>query len=336
MKRNDHLAALALLSWLLPLAAPAGEWRVKAVRPSAERLSAAFSPDGRSLALLHGKRTLAIWDPATGKQRKTTTLALGREESAEQVRYTSNGELVVLSCRYTGFKSGPGWAVQGTISACSWNISTDCRSPFVEVGYGGLAVCPKGSLLAYSEGLWEVKTGKKLRNVAIPRGLVFDIRFSPDGKTVVYQICESPAQDFSLLFVADSSTGKMLLQIGDLVPKSGRFYFEPCFSPDGKLLAFGETDRPALHLWDVAAGKVKRHIPLEESQRMIGFSPDASTLVSWDDRPNGGLHVWETATGKQRHAEKIGRGVEAVLLSPDGKTVALVSGRAVEFRRLKH
>jgi WD40 repeat protein len=284
---------------------------------------------------LDGKGTLTIWDPATGKQRKTTTLALGREESAEQVRYTLDGDLAVLLCRYKGFKSGPGWARQGTISACLWNISTGQRSSFIEVGYGGLAVCPKSSLLAYGGGLWEAKTGKKLRNVAIPDGLVYDIVFSPDGKTVVYQISEGLAQDFSLLFVVDSGTGKKLLQIGDIDPGSGRFYFGPKFSPDGKQLAFAEADQPALHLWVVGAGKVKRRIPLEVSERVVGFSPDAKTLVSWDNRADGVLRFWETETGKERHAVKVGGGVEAVLLSPDGKTVALVKGTAVEFRRLK-
>jgi WD40 repeat protein len=336
MKQNHRLLAPAVLAWLLPLAAPAGQWTVRAARPSAEKPCAAFSPDGRNLALWDGKRTLTIWDPATGKQRKTTTLALGRDESAEQVRYTPDGDLAVLLCRYKGFKSGPGWAREGTISACLWNISTGKRSPFIEVGYGGLAVCPKGALLAYRGGLWEMKTGKKLQKVALPGGLVYDILFSPDGKTVVYQISESLAQDFSLLLVVDAGTGKKRLQIGDIHPGNGRFYFGPRFSPDSKQLAFAEADRPALHLWVVAAGdQARRRIPLEVSERVVAFSPDARALISWDDRPNGVLHLWETQTGKQRHAVKVRGGIEAVLLSPDGKTVALVKGTAVEFRRLK-
>jgi WD40 repeat protein len=71
------------------------------------------------------------------------------------------------------------------------------------------------------------------------------------------------------------------------------------------------------------------------SESVVGFSPDAKTLVSWDNRANGTLRLWETQTGKQRHAVKVGGGFEAVLLSPDGKTVALLKGTAVTFRRLK-
>jgi hypothetical protein len=88
--RNNRLRALAVLAWLLPLAAPVGEWTKRAGRPSADKPSAAFSPDGRNLALLDGKGTLTIWDPATGKQRKTTTLALGCCRSTP-IRLKSNG-----------------------------------------------------------------------------------------------------------------------------------------------------------------------------------------------------------------------------------------------------
>jgi WD40 repeat protein len=329
--------ALTLLAGLSATAASAAEWTWDGVRPSARQPSAAFSPDGRALAVMDGKGAVRIFDVATGKEGKTITPALGPGEAPERVSYTNSGDLVVLLCKYKGFKSGPGTATQGTISACLWNFASGKRSPLIEIGYGGLAVCPNGEVLAYGDGLWEIATGKKLRKVALTDGLVYEVGFSQDGKTVMYQISESLAQDFSLLFLADVATGKKVLQIGEIDLDKQRdrcsFYFGAVFSADGKRVAFSEGDRLALHLWDVPGGKTLHRIPLEKSERVVGFSPDAKALVSWR-RAAGSVCVWDAATGKERHEVKLAKGVDAVLLSPSGKTVALLKGNDVEFRSL--
>ena len=335
MQRINLTHVLALLAGLSAPAAPAGQWTKDKVRPAAGEPSAAFSPDGRSLALLDGKGAVHTWDVATGKAGKKITLALGPDESAEQVRYTPAGDLGVLLCRYKGFKSGPGWFVQGKISACLWNLSSGKRSPFVEVGYGGLAVCPRGTLLAYDEGLWEIATGKKLRTVALPKGLVYEIGFSPDGKAVAYEICESLAQEGSLIFVADAATGKKLFQVGEFDWDRYRFSFVcgGVFTPDGKAMACSEPYGSSISLYEVAAGKALRKFSRAKPESVVGFLPDGRSLISWH-RPSGTVHLWESTTGKQRPAMKVGAGVETVLLSPDGKTLAVRKGKAVAFRSL--
>jgi hypothetical protein len=121
MPGNGVAQLLTLLAYLCASTPQGGHWVQRTVRPSAERPSAAFSPDGRSLAILDGHGTVRIWDVTTGKAGKKIPLALGPDESAEQVRYTPAGDLAVVLCRYKGFRSGPGWAVQGKISACLWN-----------------------------------------------------------------------------------------------------------------------------------------------------------------------------------------------------------------------
>ncbi len=329
--------ALSLLAGLYVPAILAAQWTTDGVRPSARRPSAAFSPDGRSLAVLDGKGAFRILDVATGVEIKRIAPALGVGEVLERVSYTSAGELVVLLCRYEGFKSGAGKATQGTISACRWNLTSGKRSPFIEIGYGGLAVCPKGKLLAHHDGLWDIASGKKLRKVALPDGLVYQIEFSPDGKSLAYQISESLAQDFSLLFFADVTTGKKMLQIGEIALNKGKerchFYFSPKFTADGKQLAFSEADRPALHVWDMRGNKEIHRIPLKDSERVVGFSPDSKALVSWHQAGRS-VRLWEAATGKLRHTVMVGAGVQAVLLSPDGKTLALLKGNAIAFRRL--
>jgi WD40 repeat protein len=332
----NRLLRLFTVLTLLALAGPAaGQWMQGKVRPPAKNPSAAFSRDSRSLALLDGRGTLRVWDVA-GKETKSIPLDLGPEECVEQVRYTPAGELTVLLSRYEGFKSGPGWFVQGNISTCLWNLTSGKRSPFVEIGYGGLARSPESGLLAYRDGLWELSSGKKLRKVPLPRGLVCAVEFAPDGKSVLYQISESLAQDFALLFLVDAATGKKLLQIGEIDLEKDRdkcnFFCEAKFSPDGRLLAFLQADESALHLREAAGGKALHRIPLPTSEQVVGFSPDSRTVFTWR---GDSVRCWDTATGKEGRTVKVGEAVDSVLLSPDGKTVALLKGKAVEFRRLR-
>jgi WD40 repeat protein len=334
MDRSVSIYPIAVLAWLSAVGGSAAQWTKEKVRPPATEGSAAFSPDGRSLAVLDGKGAVHVWDVATGKKSKKISLDVSPDESAERVRYTPDGELTILLCRYSEFASGPGWFRQGTISARLWKVFSRRKSPLVEVGYGGLAICPRGELLAYGDGLWEVPTGKKVRKVALPEGWIFHIQFSSDGKKVLYQISEGLAQDVAILFVADATTGKELLQIGKIDLNEYCFYFGGRFSADGGLLACSQGDsRPNLHLWDLTARKLVRSIPLAEAEEIVGFSPDSRAFVSWR-RPNGGLHIWETATGKQRRATRVQAHLDDVLLSPDGKTVALRAGMAIEFSSL--
>ncbi len=304
-----------------------------AQRASVLEPSATFSPDGRTLAVLHGKGPVRIWDVVTGKKIKEIDLALGPEKFPEHPAFTPDGYLTLLLCRYNRLATGP--ATPPTVSVCLWNLTTTKRSPFIEIGHGGVATSRKGEVLAYADGLWELAKGKKLCEVALPRGLVPEIVFPPDGRIVLYRLCDG-THDSALLFLADVTTGKEVLKIGEIkADNKGHRFVSPQFSPDGKQLAFSEWGRqPALHIWDIARAKAVNHIDTDLNwETALGFSPDSQTLASWD--AGGYVRLWETATGKEHHSVDVGRGLDKVVLSPDGKTAALLKGKAVEFRSLR-
>jgi WD40 repeat protein len=311
-------------------------WPPLGTRPPACAASAAFSPNGKTLAVLDGWGRIRFWDVATRRPDKRVSLTLAADEFPEQVGYSPAGDLTVLLCRYRGFERGPGWSRQGTIEACSWNLTTGKKSSFVEVGYGGLAVSPTRDLLAFDNGLWDLVSGKRVRNVTLPKGLVFGIRFAPGGKAVAYQVCESLAQDGSLTVVAEVASAKKILQVGEFDWEQYRFdaVSEAVFTPDGTAVACsGPGGRPGVRVRDLATGKVTSSVTPPGPEGSVGFTPDGRALVTWD-RQGGTVRLWELATGQERRAVKVRSWAEDVLLSPDGKTVAVRTGRTVEFKSL--
>jgi WD40 repeat protein len=249
--------------------------------------------------------------------------------------------VLVLLKKYEGFHfdAATRWATQGTISSRLWNMSTRKKSPPIKTGYGGRAICPEGKLLAYGNGVWEIATGKQIRKFTLPEGLTYEIKFSPDGKTLAYWICESLAQNTSMIFLVDMASGKKVLQIGDLSVEIASFCFRSpvTFAADGKTIAFSEIRSPPdypIHLWNVATDKEVRRIPQKEPADLIAFSADGRTLLAWD-QTHGLVRLWETITGKERQTVKLGGGVQSLTFSPDGKTAALVKDGTIEFRRLE-
>jgi hypothetical protein len=92
-------------------------------------------------------------------------------------------------------------------------------------------------------------------------------------------------------------------------------------SPDGKLLASGDSDR-RVRTWDAMTGKELASFQGHQAPVLaLSFSPDHKSLASGDE--GGSIRLWETATGKELHQLLGHRGsVECLSCSPDGRLLA--------------
>jgi WD40 repeat protein len=172
-----------------------------------------------------------------------------------------------------------------------------------------MSLSPDGRLLAASAGyrdcnVYDTKTGKKLRTfpgvtgTAIKDNVYFDIRFSPDSKRLLTIIRYSQKNHFKLTIKQwDVARGTPLFESTEPVSTRARSC-TACFSPDGKRLAWGDTEGKIVVL-EAATGKlVKRFQGGRGTPDTLVFSKDSKRLIGRGSDGNS-LCVWESATGKK-------------------------------------
>jgi WD40 repeat protein len=103
------------------------------------------------------------------------------------------------------------------------------------------------------------------------------------------------------------------------------------FSPDGKILAFGQAKQGVVKLWEMPSGKELRVLelgePREPSCTSLAFSSDGRMLAAGTTQSR--IRVWDLTTSKPLFAvtaqEQL-KAIGALVFSPDGKM--LVSATA--------
>ncbi len=159
--------------------------------------------------------------------------------------------------------------------------------------------------------LWEVATGKLLRQFEHPPEPMGTLAFSPDGK----RLCAGSMNGTIRLW--DARTGK---ELGQLAGHT-KYIDQVAFSPDGDLLASVSHDGTA-RLWSLFIGEEIRSVPVDHGVS-LALSPDGRSMAAGGS--TGVIKVWEIASGTERATFQSNSGFVYVLLfSPDGKT--LISG----------
>jgi WD40 repeat protein/tRNA A-37 threonylcarbamoyl transferase component Bud32 len=293
------------------------------IAPESINRCAAFSPDGRTVALIGPLSELHVWSLRlidAGSGRVLSTYSAGDASGASDLAFMPDGRTVIVG--------GPGpkerlWHVDGR---------PDPPAPSghrAEVW--GLAFAPDGRTLASSGDedhdikLWDVATGAE-RSTMIDRApvgerygsgktshgsLVTSIAYSPDGARLA-----SGSFDRSVKLWKVDSDEQPVAFLGhtDRVRAVA-------FSPDGAVVASGGNDA-TVRLWDVAA-RGARGAPLTGHTDWIfgvAFTPDGTTLVSAS--LDGTIRLWDWRSGRVRATWTADDQVLSLAISADGRTLA--------------
>ena len=271
-------------------------------------ISAAFSPDGQTLASASADELL-LWDSMTVAQKGAIN---GHTGYFIGFALSADGRTVATGNR-------------GKIHLWDTRNATQ-QAVFYEDEWGNyaLAFSPDGNILASEISpyirLWDVKTGthrntlKTYIGSGIGGSRIYALAFSPDGR-----------------FFANAhmrrTNGSVWLWYAGLIRKSilaghSDNVSALAFSPDSRTLATGSFDN-TIRLWDVETDAHKftltGHTGYIES---VAFSPDGNTLASASR--DGTVRLWDTISGA--HKATLTGYTNTVAFSPDGKTLASAGG----------
>jgi WD40 repeat protein len=269
-------------------------------------VSAAFSGDGKWLVTGSKDNTARVWEVASGKQ---TLLLSGNTSQVDSVAFSPDGAKVLT----------------GSNTARLWNITNDNQQLIVSApaGITASALAQDGKTIVIGDengntSLWDLNTGKLLRNFPRDSHDVKSMAFSPDGKLVAISI--RSGTDSVNVNLYDPSTGELLKTFtsdNSLQPFIGTL----SFSSDSNMLLVGYEDDIA-RLWDVSSGQVLRLIKGNDPSNRSGgitFSPDGNLVIL-----DGGKIWWNISTGGQVKFPDAMRG-NKVVFSADGSLVAIVN-----------
>lgn len=304
--------------------ATTGNHKTTLTSDKASVTSIGYSPDGNTIVCGTGNGDVQLWDTRTMKLKSTFT---GHTKRAKSVIYSPDGNIIATA------------SSDGTVRL--WDAATG-KSKAILTGYTRIntaAYAPDSKTIvtgnqAGKVHFWDVSTGE-LKNTFIgDRGIILNITYSPDGKTIAVV---SSYNDRVLLRDAKTGKHKTTLEHFGLIDTiflllQNREYDinSIAYSPDGKTIVTGgdyyTVEKGTVYLWDARMGIRKRVIfKGPGAVYTVVFSKDGKKIIATGDWKNK-VRVWDAETGRKLTPTPadIQRGPKRLLHSPDGTTTAQV------------
>ncbi len=254
-------------------------------------LTGAFSADGRRSVVINATDDALICDLSSGEIVGTV--------ASPHALYDEKYAFDYMALNSDGTRLFTTWRGPFTLDGGSylWDAATGKKlhtlvEPFKGSWVASAAFSADGRrLITGSIGqtatVWDVATGKRLRELQGHRYWVTAVAFSPNGSQAA-----TGAGDH-LVILWDVSTGKQLATFQGHTD----WVTALAFSPDGRTLASGSADRTVI-LWDVATSKpLRTFLGHDGKLSALVFSPDGRRMLS--SAEDGTVRLWDVQNGQE-------------------------------------
>jgi WD40 repeat protein len=297
---------VVVLALPVPLRAQPAQSNVELVSQlghSSDVLSAAFSPDSRTIVSGSSDTTVKVWDVASGRELRTLVghgyNRLG-DGKVFAVAFSPDGRTVASA-------SGD-WTVKLWEAATGRELHTlkEHREAVLAVAFS-----PDGRIIATGGAdktvkLWDVADGRELRTLSGHDNSVAAVAFSPGGRAIA-----SASSDKTLKLWDVASGNEVRKLVGHASAVSAI-----AFSRDGREIVSGSVDS-TLKVWDVQTGRELRTVRAhDDAVSAVSWSPDGKVLVSSSGES---LKMWNAANGQEiRSFGRAAQSVSSLAFAPEG------------------
>jgi WD40 repeat protein len=186
----------------------------------------AMSPDSRWLAAGFPNNRMEVWDTHSGN---SSSFTVGTGSLAPSSIFSLDGTLLLT-------------LGGGDNRINLWNVETWQHAGTFDRFDFRVALSPDGQTVASTAGeslcLWDLRTRRKLREIAGNVGTIWTIAFTPDGKTLAAGTHEGSVKFWNMATLQEITTLQTHLSIVSSI----------AFSPDGAYLMTASSDDSVM-LW---------------------------------------------------------------------------------------
>jgi WD40 repeat protein len=293
----------------------------------------AFSADGKRLLTSAHDRTIRLWDAASGTEAWSFTLPRRGDRGIDLDNYLNYFRCAALS------PDGKVLAAASETTTRLWDVTTGKELHVLKwesqhTYVGAVAFSPDGKTLLTGSGdgrihVWDIATGKMVRELPGRQGGIAGLYFTPDGKRIV------SGGDDKTIRVRDAATGK---ELHAFLGHQGQVA-SLAYSPDGKLLATAGEDG-TVRLWSETKEVRRLTVEWAAEVKAVAFAPDGKTLAAalahagppWVDGPMkvdgslDGIYLWDAATGQKLRKLPgslwVAFAPYSLAFAPDGRSLA--------------